>query len=86
MAGEDYCNLCKKDHKKKWEEQGFWGSECTVCGNVMISTTEHKSKLTEQELNLVKRLISKYYPTGRPKNIGLKNSGKIMHWWELVNI
>ncbi len=83
---ESYCTLCRKTNKKQWEEQGFWGSECTACGNAMISTDVHKNKLTEQELMLVKKLIEKHYPGSKPKMIGLKNSGNHMHWWEMVNV
>ena len=86
MSQEEYCSLCKKTNKKMWNENGFWGSECTKCNNALISTDDHKSRLTEKELILVKELIEKHYPGCTPKMIGLKNAGKQWHWFEMINV
>jgi len=78
-----YCNFCINKNRD-WVEDGFFGVKCTPCGSAYIASVEHKKVLTEEERNIVYKLIEKHYPGFQILGFGIKNLGKTWHWFEAV--
>jgi hypothetical protein len=78
-----YCNFCK-NKVRDWTEGGFYGTGCTPCGSAYIASVEHKKILTEEEKNKAYELINKHYPSFQVLGFGVKNLGKVWHWFEAV--
>lgn len=55
------CSLCSIK-KKVWVENGFYQVNCKKHYVPLISTVEHKTKLTLEEEQILNDLIKKYHP------------------------
>ena len=78
-----YCSFCKSKHRD-WTEDNFYGTGCTPCGSAYITCNEHKKILTEEEYSKAYELIKKHYPNFEVLGFGVKNNGKVWHWFEAV--
>lgn len=76
-----FCNPKKKD----WEEDGFYGFQCTACtdgGSAFIVLSDHRKTISEEERETMNKLIEKHYPHLKPK--GLSVSRNQVHFYEFL--
>ena len=77
------CDLCKPK-RKDWSEDGFYGYSCDKCKDpnvAFIVSENHKSSITEEEKLKLNKLIEKYYPKLKSRNLNKQNA---IHWFEML--
>jgi hypothetical protein len=81
------CNLCLPK-RLDWQEKGFYGYQCFECTegkSAFIVSESHKSKLTEEENQIVDELVNKYYPGFQRRRICEKRESD-QHWFDFLHI
>ena len=73
------CGLCSIK-RKDWEDQGFFGVNCKNKFIPMIVCGEHRTELTDEELEKVRNLAKDYYPNCKLKVIQNVNG----HWYVYI--
>ena len=76
MAQIHACPLCSV-RKPHWETEKFFGIRCKYKFAPMIVLKEHKDKVTDEEMEELKKVVKQFHPKARlNKNLDHVND----HW------
>jgi len=80
-ANCSFCNPKKRD----FEESGFYGYKCFKCNQstAFIISSEHRGKINEEEKEIVKQLVKKYYPDLQITWMSEKRKN-MEHWYDFL--
>jgi len=77
------CPLCNvKESDVIWRDGSFFGLICRTCHVPLIVLTEHKEKITDEEMKEAEDIRKRRYPDYKFRGIGTRSIKS--HWHEHI--